>query len=177
VGWNKIGGNRLWLRDLHGNEFYYAHLSAFSPAAVNGAQVKAGTVLGFVGSTGDAEGTPYHLHFEIHPASLLFLGYDGVINPTAYLNAWQRKQDLRFTGVAGWAPTVVARASAPMPGAMLLQSTDIALASGLDPGSLERAMAEPPGGDASETLAATAGPGPGPAADPAALEGRSTDRG
>ena len=85
VGWNRVGGWRLWLRDREGNEFYYAHLSAFSPAAVNGTDVKAGTVLGFVGNTGDAEGTPYHVHFEIHPVGLLHLGYDGAVNPTAYL--------------------------------------------------------------------------------------------
>ena len=30
VGWNDIGGYRLWLRDKAGNEFYYAHLSAYS---------------------------------------------------------------------------------------------------------------------------------------------------
>src|SRR5437868_14752244 len=34
VGWNNVGGNRLWLRDGQGNEFYYAHLSAYSPAAI-----------------------------------------------------------------------------------------------------------------------------------------------
>src|SRR5439155_12569766 len=28
VGWERPGGNRLWLRDRAGNEFYYAHLSA-----------------------------------------------------------------------------------------------------------------------------------------------------
>ena len=32
VGWNDVGGNRLWLRDSQGNEFYYAHLSAFYAA-------------------------------------------------------------------------------------------------------------------------------------------------
>ena len=37
VGWNDVGGNRLWLRDSQGNEFYYAHLSAFSPLARTGA--------------------------------------------------------------------------------------------------------------------------------------------
>ena len=31
VGWNDVGGNRLWVRDGAGNEFYYAHLSAYSP--------------------------------------------------------------------------------------------------------------------------------------------------
>ena len=67
VGWNDRGGYRLWLRDRQGNQFYYAHLSAFSPLAVDGNEVKAGAVIGFVGNTGDAQGTPYHLHFEIHP--------------------------------------------------------------------------------------------------------------
>jgi murein DD-endopeptidase MepM/ murein hydrolase activator NlpD len=56
VGWNDVGGNRLWLRDSQGNEFYYAHLSAFSPLAKNGRHVKAGEVVGFVGNTGDAQG-------------------------------------------------------------------------------------------------------------------------
>ena len=58
VGWNDIGGWRVWLRDRAGNEFYYAHLSAYSPLAVNGRQVKAGDVLGFMGKTGDAEFSP-----------------------------------------------------------------------------------------------------------------------
>ena len=34
VGWNEIGGWRLWLRDSGGNEFYYAHLSAYTSLAV-----------------------------------------------------------------------------------------------------------------------------------------------
>jgi len=45
VGWNDVGGNRLWLRDGAGNEFYYAHLSAYSPLAREGAQVRAGDTL------------------------------------------------------------------------------------------------------------------------------------
>ncbi len=93
VGWNDVGGNRLWLRDAAGNEFYYAHLSGFSPLARDGAVVGAGQVLGFVGDTGDAEGTSPHLHFEIHPPELQALGYDGVVDPYPYLTAWK-------TGVA-----------------------------------------------------------------------------
>lgn len=140
VGWNTVGGNRFWLRDQAGNEFYYAHLSAFTPLAVNGAQVQAGDVLGFVGNTGDAQGTPYHLHFEIHPLGLLSFGYDGVVNPTPYLLAWQHLQDVRFDAAAGWAPPG-ARSTAPPAGAILLQVSDISSANGLDPGSLRRAMA------------------------------------
>lgn len=140
VGWNDVGGLRLWLQDLAGNEFYYAHLSAFSPLAVNGAQVRAGDVLGFMGNTGDAEHTPYHLHFEIHPASLIYQGYDGAVAPFPYLNAWQRLQDLPLTGVSGWAPPISDSSRAPKPGAILLQARDISSATGLEPGSLRRAL-------------------------------------
>jgi len=140
VGWNDVGGLRLWLQDLAGNEFYYAHLSAFSPLAVNGAQVRAGEVLGFMGNTGDAEHTPYHLHFEIHPASLIYMGYDGAVAPYPYLNAWRRLQDLPLALVSGWAPPISDSSRAPKPGAILLQSRDISSATGLEPGSLRRAM-------------------------------------
>ena len=143
VGWNDRGGYRFWLRDRQGNQFYYAHLSAFSPLAVNGNEVKAGAVIGFMGNTGDAQSTPYHLHFEIHPVGLLPMGYDGVVNPFAYLSAWRRLQDVSFAAGRGWAPPVPPAATAPKPAAVLLGSTDISSASGLEPGSLERALVAP----------------------------------
>ena len=144
VGWNDVGGYRLWLRDRGGNEFYYAHLSAYTSLAVNGRQVQAGDVLGFVGSTGDAEGTPFHLHFEVHPVSMLFLGYDGAVNPTKYLDAWKRLEDVRILPAVPFSTLGGAKAtSAPTPGAFLLQTTDISTANGLDPGSLTRAMNAP----------------------------------
>lgn len=119
VGWEKVGGRRVWLRDDRGNEFYYAHLSAYSPLAVDGAIVHAGDVLGFVGNTGDAEHTPYHLHFEIHPVGLLDLGYDGAVDPTSYLRAWRHVRYPGFEAGPGWTPTVLS-ASVPKPGAMLV---------------------------------------------------------
>jgi murein DD-endopeptidase MepM/ murein hydrolase activator NlpD len=87
-GWQRLGGRRLWLRDATGNEFYYAHLERYARRARDGVPVKRGDLLGFVGSSGDAEQTPPHLHFEIHPASLLGLGSDGAVDPTRYLRAW-----------------------------------------------------------------------------------------
>ncbi|HWL33102.1 MAG TPA: M23 family metallopeptidase [Gaiellaceae bacterium] len=143
VGWNDRGGYRLWLRDRQGNQFYYAHLSAFSPLAIDGNEVKAGDVIAFVGNTGDAQTTPYHLHFEIHPVGLLPLGYDGVVNAFPYLSAWRRLEDVTFAAGRGWAPPVPSNATAPKPAAILLGSTDISSASGLDPGSLDRALTAP----------------------------------
>jgi murein DD-endopeptidase MepM/ murein hydrolase activator NlpD len=92
VGWQRLGGHRLWLMDSAGDEFYYAHLSRYSRLAVDGRVVQAGQTLGYVGNSGDAEQTPPHLHFEIHPASLLRLGYDGAVDPTRYL---ERARQLR----------------------------------------------------------------------------------
>lgn len=139
VGWNRVGGWRLWLRDELGNEFYYAHLSAFSPVAFEGSRVRAGDVVGFVGATGDAVGTPSHLHFEIHPAQLLGLGYDGVVNPYRYLRAWSRLDDVRFD-VGSGAP---APGKAPPAAAVLLDADDISSVSGLDPAALEQVLAVP----------------------------------
>jgi len=146
VGWNNVGGFRFWLRDRQGNQFYYAHLSAFSPLAVNGNEVRAGQVIGFMGNTGEAQTTPYHLHFEIHPVALLPLGYDGVVSPYRYLIAWRRLEDVSLSAASAgrsWAPPVPARTQAPRPGAFLLGASDISSASGLDPGSLQRALVAP----------------------------------
>lgn len=142
IGWNDLGGWRLWLRDELGNEFYYAHLSAYSPLAVEGKPVHAGDVLGFVGTTGDAEGGPPHLHFEIHPSELTALGYDGVIAPYPYLVAWKRAQDVPFTEGRVYVSDAsgLPRVGAPAPGAVLLQVSDVSRTSGLVPGALERAL-------------------------------------
>ena len=139
VGFEKVGGYRLWLRDHAGNEFYYAHLSAYAAAAHAGAHVKAGAVIGFMGTTGDAFGSLPHLHFEVHPVSLLGLGYDGVTDPTPILESWKHLQDVRFAAAAGWAPVPPGGSGAPQAGAILLQASDISNASGLEPGALEKA--------------------------------------
>jgi murein DD-endopeptidase MepM/ murein hydrolase activator NlpD len=88
VGWNRLGGWRLWLTDGDGNSFYYAHLAGYSRWILTHPRVRAGEVVGFLGRTGDAFTTAPHLHFEIHPHQLLELGYDGAVNPTAYLKKW-----------------------------------------------------------------------------------------
>ncbi|HET7571337.1 MAG TPA: peptidoglycan DD-metalloendopeptidase family protein [Gaiellaceae bacterium] len=85
VGWNQLGGWRLWLEDAAGNEYYYAHLAAYSRWILHHPHVRKGQVLGFLGRTGDAFTTPPHLHFEIHPKQLFKLGYDGAVDPTSYL--------------------------------------------------------------------------------------------
>ena len=89
VGWEKVGGWRLWVRDNAADEFYYAHLSGYAPAVFHSNRVEAGEVIGFVGNTGDAYTGVPHLHFEVHPRQLLRLRYGGAVDPTSYLGGWR----------------------------------------------------------------------------------------
>ena len=118
VGWNRLGGWRLWVEDTQGNWFYYAHLSAYSPIAKDDAHVNAGDVIGFIGNTGDAQGGPTHLHFEIHP------GGQWAVPPWDYLQAWQGHRN-PFAEI----PAVLPQ---PPVAASELGSTDISAASGLE---------------------------------------------
>lgn len=57
------GGIQAYVRTSGGTYTFYAHLSGYSSAS---GSVSAGTVIGYVGSTGNA-GSTNHLHFEYHP--------------------------------------------------------------------------------------------------------------
>jgi peptidoglycan LD-endopeptidase LytH len=146
VGWNHASGNRLWLRDRQGNQFLYAHLSAFSNLAANGAHVRAGQVIGFMGDTGNSGGLATHLHFEVHPVSMLFLGFDGAVDPSPYLASWRHIASIAFPVTTGWAPKVPGTIRAPEPGVVPLGATDISTADGLDPASLRRSLRPSAGG-------------------------------
>jgi peptidoglycan LD-endopeptidase LytH len=63
---SKPGGNTIYEFD-EGKPFcyYYAHLQSYAPGLMEGMHVRAGDVIGFVGSTGNAVASAPHLHFAI----------------------------------------------------------------------------------------------------------------
>lgn len=67
MGTDRLGGTKLWISGESGTTYYYAHMSAFAAGLADGQLVEAGTVVGYVGNSGNAASTPPHLHFEIHP--------------------------------------------------------------------------------------------------------------
>lgn len=76
VGQDRLGGNVVWVAGGAARLYYYAHLESFRPGLHVGERVSSGTALGRVGTTGNARGTPPHLHFGIYPASHLFWPVD-----------------------------------------------------------------------------------------------------
>jgi len=88
VGENSLGGLSLKITGTSGYWHYYAHLSAFAPGLIEGQPIKAGTLVGFVGNTGDAAGGPTHLHYEIHQPDGKVLDSFGLLE-----TAWQARQE------------------------------------------------------------------------------------
>lgn len=74
VGEDNLGGHVVRVLGPGWQWHYYAHLDRFGDVEP-GSIVQPGTVLGFVGNTGNASGTPHHLHYGVYR----FLG--GAQNP------------------------------------------------------------------------------------------------
>lgn len=79
-----IGGKHVWVIGPNGERHYYAHLEAFAPDIARFDRVQPGSLLGYVGDTGNARGTQPHLHYGIYAAS-------GAYNPWPLLQAGARR--------------------------------------------------------------------------------------
>ena len=78
VGENNLGGQTVSVIGDGGRVYYYAHLGSYAPGIEVGDPVTRQTLLGYVGTTGNAQGTPPHLHFGVYTSS-------GAINPLPLL--------------------------------------------------------------------------------------------
>ncbi|MNF35656.1 Murein DD-endopeptidase MepM [compost metagenome] len=67
--------------------YYYAHLDAYAPGLSEGATLKRGDLLGYVGVTGNAAAAAPHLHFAIFRLGPERQWWQGAaVNPYLFLN-------------------------------------------------------------------------------------------
>jgi len=78
IGENNLGGQTVSIAGAGGRYYYYAHLASYARGLAIGDRVTTRTVLGYVGTTGNAAGTPPHLHFGVYTPT-------GAINPLPLL--------------------------------------------------------------------------------------------
>lgn len=78
IGEDNLGGHTVSVVGDGGRRYYYAHLDAYASHLEVGDFVTRKTVLGYVGTTGNADGTPAHLHFGVYST-------DGAIDPLPLL--------------------------------------------------------------------------------------------
>lgn len=116
-----ISGNYVYIRDAAGWVHIYLHMNndrpgtddgqatygqVFAPGLAVGTKVSAGEFIGYLGDSGNAEGSGAHLHFEIHQPSSATWGT--AVNPYSSLRASDRCPTLPAgTGegtLAAWRP-------------------------------------------------------------------------
>ena len=78
IGQNRVGGQTVSVIGAGGRVYYYAHFDSYAPGISEGDYVTPETVLGYVGTSGNAQGTPPHLHFGVYTPT-------GAINPLPLL--------------------------------------------------------------------------------------------
>ncbi|WP_425510614.1 M23 family metallopeptidase [Xanthomonas dyei] len=80
-----LGGKQVWVLGPAMERHYYAHLDDWAPGLAVGDVVEPGTSLGMVGTTGNARGTPPHLHYGVY-------GRNGAYDPLPLLRKTTPKQ-------------------------------------------------------------------------------------
>ena len=78
IAGNNLGGNTVWVVGAGGRVYYYAHLEKYAENLKVGDEVSNETTLGYVGTSGNAKGTPPHLHFGVYTTG-------GAVNPLSLL--------------------------------------------------------------------------------------------
>ena len=92
---SKPGGNTIYEFDEAGERsYYYAHLQRYADGLREGMSVKRGDVIGYVGSSGNADPRAPHLHFAVFELGPKREWWKGTpVNPYASLLAALRKSD------------------------------------------------------------------------------------
>ncbi|MBW3549993.1 MAG: M23 family metallopeptidase [Proteobacteria bacterium] len=82
-----LGGKQVWVMGPARERHYYAHMDDWAAGLSSGDLVWPGDELGTVGDTGNARGTPPHLHYGIY-------GEGGAVDPLPRLRAAAAREAL-----------------------------------------------------------------------------------
>jgi peptidoglycan LD-endopeptidase LytH len=63
---NSLGGQTVFVLGAGARTYYYAHLDSYAANLAVGDHVTTQTILGYVGNSGNAAGSPPHLHFGVY---------------------------------------------------------------------------------------------------------------
>jgi peptidoglycan LD-endopeptidase LytH len=91
------GGKSVSLRGRDHVRYYGSHLRAVATRIHAGRRVRAGTLIGRVGQSGNARGVGCHLHFGLSPVCAGTGDWwirRGEVNPFRFLRAWQHHRNL-----------------------------------------------------------------------------------
>ena len=92
------GGLSVSIIGTDGVRYYGSHLRTIVKSIEPGVAVKAGQIIGTIGSTGSARGTAPHLHFGISwptpTQANVWWVRRGAVLPWKYLDAWNAGKDL-----------------------------------------------------------------------------------
>ena len=81
-----VGGIVIYATDVTAHfVYYFAHLDGYQNGLAVGDRVAKGTVIGYVGSTGNASADTPHLHFQVMKRGVGRVWWDGPpINPVSF---------------------------------------------------------------------------------------------
>ena len=75
---NSLGGLSTHVYSDDGVTYYYTHLESHPTNISSGQRVSAGTIVGYLGNSGNARYTSPHVHFEIRPGGVAVNPYPTV---------------------------------------------------------------------------------------------------
>jgi murein DD-endopeptidase MepM/ murein hydrolase activator NlpD len=116
-----ISGLGVEIVDGSGIQYFYAHLNAFHPDLSIGQHVEQGQVLGYIGTTGNAQGTSPHVHLEVQPGG-------SPVPPKPYVDRWLEQARRTAARLLRWSKRPEPRTAAGGPSDRFLRATS------MDPG-------------------------------------------
>jgi hypothetical protein len=127
-----LSGNSVTIRAKDGWSYVYIHINNDSPGTDDGrnpngwvlgrgielgAKVKQGQIVGYLGDSGNAEGTSPHLHFEIHtPSGAAINGAEALRNAKRWKPGprWSIHDSFSGNGPSRWFPSRAKQRDRPL---------------------------------------------------------------